>query len=43
MSHRVAAYGEILITNAGHSAFRSRLRAPPRTPGYGSVFALPSS
>jgi hypothetical protein len=35
--------GEILATNAGYSSFRRRLVAPPATPGYGSVFALPSA
>ena len=35
--------GEILTTNAGHSPSPTRLSAPPNAPGYGSVFALPSS
>jgi len=35
--------GEILTTNAGLSPSPTRLSAPPNAPGYGSVFALPSS
>ena len=34
--------GEILAIQAGYSAIRRRLSAPPGAPGYGSVFAQPA-